>query len=143
MNDTLFRAIMLASELNSVAGLMVFYFVMIIITFMVNISIIAIKRNISYINSDRTKELINLTYFFIRKFVFAGLLIASVLLLLPGVVLLFKNRFNLMVMASLFISILTFIFSLISDAIDYEEANRIISVLLMVSTLLFLIGSLF
>ncbi len=138
----LLKTITFSAELKNITGLMIFYFVMIGISFTVNVSIDGIEKRITLINSERKREFIFIIYSFFRRITFIALFIPALIMLRPVTVLLFQNKFNLLILISLFITIFTFILRAVLDFISFVEGRKVVSILLIISALFFIIGNL-
>lgn len=141
-NLNLLKAITFSAELKAITGLMIFYFIMVGVALLVNLSIKGIEKHISMIDCERKREFVSIIYHFLRRLIFIGMFIPALIMLCPGTVLLFKNKFSLLILVSLFITIFSFILRAVLDAISFEEGRKVVSILLIISALFFIVGNL-
>jgi hypothetical protein len=135
------KAIMFSSCLSSVSWLMVCRFMLLATAFVVNLSSSRIERHIHGVPDIRIKELFDLSYRVISGIIFLGFFIASLLLLIPGTILLYNHEYSLLILSSIILGILAFIFNLVTGFIEIEGGRSIVSFLLAISIILYLIGN--
>ncbi len=141
MNDSLFKAIMFANELKNITLLMVFYFIIIVISIILHLTTNGIESGISFFGDKKRSEFFSILFILIKRLMMIALFVISSLLLFPGTMLIFSNKFNIFSIISILMSIFTFIFYIVSVFISYKESEKIVSILLIISSVLFLVGN--
>jgi hypothetical protein len=141
MMEELLKPIIFSDGLSNISWLMVFYFVMLDIAFVMNITSSRVDKHLQNISDIRIKELLDILHQVISKVIFLGYFIASLVLLIPGTILLYNHKYGFLVLLSMILSGLTFIFDLVADIIRINWNKRITSILLGLSIILFITGN--
>ncbi len=141
MMEELLKPIIFSAGLSNTSWLMVFFFIMIDIAFVINITSSGINKHLENIHEIRIKELLSITYKVISKLLFIGFFISALLLLIPGTILLYNHKYNFLVLLSIILAVLTFVLDLIADIMVTDWNKRITSILLGLSIILFITGN--
>lgn len=140
MNGEIYKAILHSGELSNISGLIILYFIVLMLNFVLMCCSKGLKKAISSIKKIKKRELLNIIFLTIKTASFIILLIICILLLLPGTVSIAKNKLNIIIIISAIINIMAFIFSLVFDT-EIKKNNNIVSFLLFISIILVCIAN--